>query len=119
MYNLICDVLRLAPFAIILYLLWFVNFRNKLLKYFVILLVGHVVINVFVHLYWSYAFFYAPTPALQEEVGLKDGASRAFALFIGWLYALVFALIANGAKYLATKMFSLIKTMRSSFSPKA
>lgn len=90
MYELIQSIIRILPIlvlaAIFIYLLrvkWYV-------RSIFMVLIGWGTLVIFVHIYWWYAFKFAPTPELQNEIALKDSGPLSATYIIGWAYSLVF-----------------------------
>ena len=100
MYELIQNVIRILPMliltALFIYMLrvkWYVRFIS-------VVLVGWGALVISVCLYWWYAFNFAPTPEIQNEIALKDSGPMAAVYVLGWAYSLVFYFVLELAALL-------------------
>ena len=110
MYELIQNVIRIFPMliltALFIYMLrvkWYVRFIS-------VVLVGWGALVISVCLYWWYAFNFAPTPEIQNEIALKDSGPMAAVYVLGWAYSLVFYFVLELAALLirtARRIFKL------------
>jgi len=98
-YDIICNLLRIAPLVIIQALLLLLRRRAFYIRYPLVLLIGWLVIGASTVMYWDYAHEHAPTEELRMEIGRKDGAPRIFGVVFGWVFALFFMVISEGIRF--------------------
>jgi hypothetical protein len=80
------------PFILITLLYSFLKNRSWKVRYPIIILSGWAIFLMFVIALNTYLVDYAPTAELKAKAISGDGAKNAFALFFGWIYALIFLL---------------------------
>ncbi len=110
MYELIQNVIRILPMLILTVLFIYMLHVKWYIRFISVVLVGWGILVIFVCLYWWYAFNFAPTPEIQNEIALKDSGPSVAVYVLGWAYSLVF--------YLFLELAALfIKTARRIFKP--
>jgi len=94
-YEVVSTLLLFVPFTLITMLYFF--FRNLRLsyRYTLMLFFGWIILFWCVQLLLWFAFYYAPTTVIKEELTLHDGASGIFVMFFGWSVPLVLTLLLD------------------------
>ena len=88
-YELVRNLLRIAPILIIL-ILWILLSRRPFhARFLVVFFVGWIAIIGFTQAFWDYSFYHAPTQEIMEDVGMRDGAPRVGSIIIGWIEPLI------------------------------
>jgi TRAP-type C4-dicarboxylate transport system permease small subunit len=65
-------------------LYFIVKNMTVLYRYTLMLFFGWIILYAGLQLLLWFAFHFAPTDAIKEEMALSDGASGAFVLLFGW-----------------------------------
>jgi hypothetical protein len=94
-YDKFCTLLTLLPFLLIITLYFIVKNMTPLYRYTLMLFFGWIILFSGVQLLLWFAFDYAPTDAIKEELTLHDGASGIFVMLFGWSAPLVLTLLLD------------------------
>lgn len=100
MYELIQNVIRTLPMLLLTVLFIYMLRFKWYARLISVVFVGWGVLILFVHLYWWYAFNFAPTPEVQNEIALKDSGPSSAVYIIGWAYSLIFYFVLELAAIL-------------------
>ena len=91
-YKIIINILIFMPFILMTVLYFFMKNKKWKIRYPIMILSGWAIFLIFVVSLTTYSVHYAPTKKLMKIASEGDGASNAFTLLFGWIYALVFLL---------------------------
>jgi len=94
-YEIIKVILRLLPIFSIFIIFIFVRNLKWYYRYVIAVLLGWIIVFGSVVLFWNYSFHYAPSPEIQQQVAMKDGAPIAFSFVFGWIYAFILIFIMD------------------------
>jgi hypothetical protein len=88
-------LLILIPLLLLITLYFIVKNMTPLYRYTLMLFFGWIILFSGVQLLLWFAFDYAPTDAVKEELTLHDGASGIFVMLFGWSVPLVLTLLLD------------------------
>jgi len=94
-YEAVSILLLFVPFALITILYFFLRNLRLSHRYTLMLFFGWIILFLDVQLLSWFAFYYAPTDTMKEEITLHDGASGVFVLLFGWSVPLVLTIILD------------------------
>lgn len=109
MYELIQNVIRTLPMLLLTVLFIYMLRFKWYARLISVVLVGWGVLILFVYLYWWYAFNFAPTPEVQNEIALKDSGPSSAVYIIGWAYSLIFYFVLELAAILIKSTRQIFK----------